>query len=206
MKPSACPSLRPQALASPWLGGLLVLCMTVCRAQGPDTPHAPASAAAVRAEMEQAVAKVRQIVNQPVTRQTRTLGMRVSTFKPGWFHEGAQKPDFNHVDVRTTQEKIYDKYPYVTSDLNPGVAFVGSQLEFNRNTKYFYTDRTLPKKKLTEAEMLEINRLYRIIGQCEQKLGPSAFTSPASPWHLTPYIGGALVLAFIIFRCLRAGH
>jgi hypothetical protein len=43
-------------------------------------------------------------------------------------------------------------------------------LEFNAMTKYFYTDRSLPKKKLTEAEMVEINRLYEIIGRCEQQL------------------------------------
>jgi len=61
----------------------------------------------------------------------------------------------------------------VTSDVNPGVVFVGPELEFNSMTKYFYVDRSLPKKKLTEAEMLEINRLYRIIGTCEEKLQPS---------------------------------
>jgi hypothetical protein len=33
--------------------------------------------------------------------------------------------------------------------------------------KYFYDSRALPKKRLTEAEMEEINRLYRIIGQNE---------------------------------------
>jgi len=44
--------------------------------------------------------------------------------------------------------------PYVTSDLNPGVVFVGSEIEFNPMTKFFYIDRSLPKKKLTEAEML----------------------------------------------------
>ena len=47
---------------------------------------------------------------------------------------------------------------------------MGHDLEFNPMTKYFYTDRSLPKKKLTEAEMLEINRLYRIIGRDEQHL------------------------------------
>ena len=45
--------------------------------------------------------------------------------------------------------------------------FRGSDLEFNPMTKYFYTDRSLPKKKLQEYEMLEINRFYRIIGQFE---------------------------------------
>ena len=91
-------------------------------------------------------------------------------YRPGWFHEGATKPDFNNVDVRRTRETSYDGKEYVTSDLNPGVVFHGDELEFNSMTKYFYTDRTVPKKKLTEAEMLEINRLYRIIGRCEQEL------------------------------------
>ena len=96
--------------------------------------------------------------------------MQVSTYRPGWFHEGAIKPNFNTVDVRATRETPYDPRPYVTSDLNPGVVFIGSQLEFNPMTKYFYTDRSLPKKKLSEAEMIEINRLYRTIGRCEQQL------------------------------------
>jgi hypothetical protein len=37
-------------------------------------------------------------------------------------------------------------------------------------TKFFYTDRSLPKRKLTEAEMLQINDLYRVIGRCNQQL------------------------------------
>jgi hypothetical protein len=48
--------------------------------------------------------------------------------------------------------------------------FRGKDLEFNSETKFFYTDRSLPKKRLTEAEMIEINRLYRIIGAREQDL------------------------------------
>jgi len=53
------------------------------------------------------------------------------------------------------------------------VVFPGSQVEFNAMTKYFYEDRTLPKKRLTEAEMLDVNRLYRIIGRCEKMLPPN---------------------------------
>ena len=98
--------------------------------------------------------------------------MAVSTCSPGWFHAGAMKPEFESVDVRTTQDNQFDRRPYVTSDLNPGVVFVGSEIEFNPMTKYFYVDRSLPKKKLTEAEMVEINRLYRIIARCEEKLQP----------------------------------
>jgi len=43
--------------------------------------------------------------------------------------------------------------------------FIGDELEFNSMTKYFYTDRTLPKKRLSDAEMNEINDLYRAIGR-----------------------------------------
>ena len=126
--------------------------------------------AALRAEMNDAMERVRRIVNQPVTRLARQPGMLVHTFSPGWFHEGASHPNFSGADVRATQQLTYEKLGYVTSDLNPGYVFIGSQLEFNSQLKYFYTDRTLPKKRLTQPEMEEINRLYRIIGRCEEQL------------------------------------
>jgi hypothetical protein len=127
--------------------------------------------AAVKSQMNDAIFKVQDIVNQPVKQLKRTSNMvNVGFFSPGWFHQGATKPDFNTADVRARQEFPYEQYQYVTSDLNPGVVFLGNELEFNSRTKYFYTDRSVPKKKLTEAEMLEINQLYRIIGHCEQQL------------------------------------
>jgi hypothetical protein len=126
--------------------------------------------AELRKEQNAAVARVKAIINQPVPPVERTPGMQLGMFGPPWFHPGATVPDFSNVDVRTTQETPYDKWPYVSSELNPGLAWVGTDLEFNSMTKYFYTDRTVPKKKLTEAEMLEINRLYRIIGRCEQQI------------------------------------
>jgi hypothetical protein len=129
-----------------------------------------AQRAVLEAQMKNAIQEVQRIVNQPVTRLARTPEMKVATFRPGWFHEGAAKPDFNSVDVRATREVPYDQHQYVTSDINPGVVFVGRELEFNSMTKYFYTDRSVPKKKLSETEMLEINRLYRVIGRCEQEL------------------------------------
>jgi hypothetical protein len=126
--------------------------------------------AAVEAERKAAVEAVQRIVNQPVRSFQRTDEMRVTTYRPGWFHDGAMMPDFKNVDVRSTRETSYDGKEYVTSDLNPGIVFHGDDLEFNPMTKMFYLDRTLPKKKLTEAEMIEINRLYRIIGRCEDQL------------------------------------
>ena len=139
-------------------------------AQIAAAPDQEKQIAAINTEMNSAIEKVKAIVNQRVGALKRTPGMQVSVSSPGWFHDGATKPNFNTVDVRTTQETPYANKPYVSSDLNPGYVFIGSQLEFNSMTKYFYTDRTVPKKKLTEAEMLEINRLYRIIGECEKKL------------------------------------
>jgi hypothetical protein len=179
--------------------------------------------------MDTAIHQVERIINQPVAAYRRTPGMHVGLFSPGWFHPGATKPDFNNVDVRTTQETPYAAHQYVTSDLNPGIVFLGSQLEFNSVTKYFYTNRSLPKKKLTEAEMLEINRLYRIIGRCEQQLGQQQnlnSTASASSVHselngaessptpgarsrlLNPYVGGGaiIVLGLLLFSFSRRGR
>ncbi len=137
---------------------------------GTSTAPVAADLSNPKATMDKAMEQVRAIVNQPVTHVAIAPGMSVSVSSPGWFHPGAIRPDFNTVDVRTTQQLQYINDPYITSDINPGVCFLGPELEFNSMTKFFYTDRSLPKKRLTEAEMVEINRLYRIIGQCEQKL------------------------------------
>lgn len=139
------------------------------RVANANVTNQPANAADVKVELADAIAKVKGIVNQPVRRLPEPAGETVSTYSPGWFHEGAIRPDFNHVDVTKTQEFPYAGQKYVTSNLNPGVVFLGAELEFNSMTKYFYTDRSLPKKKLTAAEMQEINRLYRIIGEDEAK-------------------------------------
>ncbi len=114
-------------------------------------------------EVDEAVERVKQIVNQPVRSYPRGTNAPVALYSPGWFHEGAIVPDFRAVDVRRTQQFPYDAHEWVTSDLNPGLMFRGRDLEFNSMTKYFYTDRSVPKKRLTEAEMVEINRLYRTI-------------------------------------------
>ena len=189
-----------------------------------QTTNAPAQTNALQAEMQAAIHQVEKIVNQPVTAYRRAPGMNVGKFEGGWFHPGASKPDFNNADVRKTQESaIYDKYEYSTSDLNPGVVWPSKQLEFNSMTKYFYTNRNVPKKRLTEAEMEEINRLYRIIGRCERELrhlqnpalataqvssetAPAdsaestgdASTSAKRPRLLNPYIGGGAILFLVL--------
>jgi len=152
-----------------------------------------------KAVMDDATARVQAIVNQPVRQLARTPEMPVSVSSPGWFHAGAMKPDFATVDVRTTQDKQYEQRPYVTSDLNPDVVFVGSEIEFNPMTKFFYIDRSLPKKRLTEAEMVEINRLYRIIGACEEKLqAPSVLIAGFLSVHKNAIILAALSLVLLL--------
>jgi hypothetical protein len=129
-----------------------------------------AQLAALLLERTNAWQRVLQIVNRPVTAYVETPELEASVYSPGWFHPGAIKPNFNTVDVRQSQELAYAKSQYVTSDLNPGVVFRGQDLEFNSMTKYFYLNRSLPKRRLTEAEMVGINQLYRIIGHCEHEI------------------------------------
>jgi len=206
-----------------FLAGFLLLALCQGRSFA-QTTNATAQTNALQTEMEGAIHQVEKIVNQPVTAYRRAPGMNVGKFEGGWFHPGATKPDFNNVDVRKTQETtVYDKYEYSTSDLNPGVAWPSKQLEFNSMTKYFYTNRNVPKKRLTEAEMEEINRLYRIIGRCERELrhlqnpalaaaqGSSetapaenadstgdASTSAKRPRLLNPYIGGGAIALLLL--------
>jgi len=154
----------------PGLAFLFVLILNLAGVTPADAASLDEQIAAVKSQMNDAIFQVQHIVNQPVTPLKRKPGMDVSLYSPGWFHEGATKPDFDTVDVRKTQEFAYEGHHYVTSDVNPGVVFPGHELEFNSMTKYFITDRLVPKKRLTEAEMLEINRLYRMIGHCERQL------------------------------------
>ncbi|MBN9222181.1 MAG: hypothetical protein J0I79_29935 [Mesorhizobium sp.] len=147
---------RATGHATPVLVGLTCLLLSVAAA----IFWTVAGVEQLNAEAARTEQRVVDIVNQPVRHLPRSGP--VDLFSPGWFHPGATKPDFDNVDIRTSQELPYQGY--VSSDLNPSEMFVGSDLEFNSMTKYFYADRTLPKKRLSQAEMLEINRLYRVIG------------------------------------------
>ena len=173
---------------------------------------------ALTTQRDAAIEQVKRIINEPVPALPRAPEARVGTFSPGWFHEGAPKPNFLTVDVRLTQQFPYDKFEYVTSDLNPGVMFRGHDLEFNPVTKYFYTDHSLPKKRLSPDEMTEINRLYRVIGQRELDIArvraglplePVASDSDSAPARkATPFYVAAgvtvLMLAIVLYRMRAA--
>ncbi|HEX3628035.1 MAG TPA: hypothetical protein VH280_21705 [Verrucomicrobiae bacterium] len=125
--------------------------------------------AALQLQLTNAWHQVEAIVNQPVPTYKRDDSYQISIYSPGWFHPGAMTPDFNRVDVRKSQEFNY-KSQWVSSDVTPTMMFRGSDLEFNAMTKLFYTNRDLPKKRLTEADMLQINSLYRTIGHCQSEI------------------------------------
>ncbi len=130
----------------------------------------PERIAADKEEMNHAIDRVKEIVNQPALSVPIKAGMNVTWWSGTWFHPGATMPDYEKVDIGKTQQFPYSKYEYVASNLHPDIAFLGTDLEFNEMTKFFYTDRSVPKKRLTRSEMAEINRLYRVIGRCETDL------------------------------------
>jgi hypothetical protein len=134
-----------------------------------QTNSTPEQIAALQQQLTNAWHQVETIVNQPVPAFRREPGYDVSIYSPGWFHPGAIIPAFNTVDVRKSQELPYTS-PWVSSDLTPNVMFQGRDLEFNSMTKLFYTNRSLPKKKLNEAEMEQINSLYRTIGHSQSEI------------------------------------
>src|ERR1700722_4669423 len=85
--------------------------------------------------MDAAVARVKEIVNQPVRAVPDTRDLENVGHGADWFHPGAIKPDFDTLDVRKTQDTSnYDRYNYIRCDLNPGVAFPTKEIEFNSMT------------------------------------------------------------------------
>ena len=121
---------RPARIGfGPWLVLLLALFSSPVIAASSGASTNDQQVATIKAQMDAAILRVQQIVNQPVTELRRTPDMQVATFGPGgWFHPGAIKPNFLTVDIRATQQFPYSQYPYVTSDLNPGVVFLGDEL------------------------------------------------------------------------------
>ena len=171
---------------------LIVIALLALAACAPAPNGAPSSITDLNAEAAQARQRVVDIVNRPVEGVARTG--EAAVFSPGWFHPGAIKPDFGTVDVRATQEFPYAGY--VTSDLNPSEMFYGRDLEFNAMTKYFYTDRTRPKARLSQADMLEINRLYRVIARDD---AASAAQLQTTALLVLAFLSGIFVL-FLIWR------
>jgi hypothetical protein len=164
-----------RALSKCFCISLFILCAVAGRVSAQSTndqtsTDTNARIAVLQVQLTNAWHQVEAIVCQPVPAYRRDDSYRISIFSPGWFHPGAITPDFNRVDVRKTQESPYAAHPWVSSDITPTMMWHGSDLEFNSMTKLFYTNRDMPKKKLTDAEMVQINSLYRTIGQCQSEI------------------------------------
>ncbi len=149
--------------------------------------------ASIRLRRARTEERIRSLVNQPPPSLPRTVRMRVQSTSGAWYPETSAAPDYAQVDVRATQQNNYDGKGYLATATDPGVVYLGDELEFNPVLNYYYVDRTLPKKKLTPAEMEQINALFREIAELDQQLKsprPSsnapASTSPASTAEAPP--------------------
>ena len=115
-----------------------------------------AQGAAAHSEEESTMSKVRLIVNQTPPR-VPTPPRGAETYHYG-FHPGALTPDYAHADLVSTRELWKGEYVYM--DTVPNVFYRSADCEFNPQTKFFFTSRDVPKKKLTDAEIAEVVRLY----------------------------------------------
>jgi len=137
--------------------------------------------ALLKLSLRQAELRIQAIVNQPIPPMERTRTMRVWTYPRHWYDGGPIRPNFAMADIRTTQKAMYDEYEYVRSESNADWIYRGRDLEYNALTRYFYNDMTLPKKKLSETEMVEINTHFRTIARCERELAALVLASSGPP-------------------------
>ena len=119
---------------------------------------------AARAERDAALGRVRAIVNQtPPTVPKPPAGAEVYHYG---YHPGALTPDYAHADLLSTREVYRGDFIYM--DTAPGIYYRAGDCEFNPQTKFFLTNRDVPTKKLTDAEIAEVVRLYRTIATDEE--------------------------------------
>ena len=124
------------------------------------------SAAEAQADLQSLTRKVQAIVNQtPPAVPQPPKGPEIYSYD---YHPGATKPDFNNANLLPTRELWKGDFVHMNSA--PDVYYHSADCEFNPQTKYFFTSRNVPKKRLTNAEYQELTRLYRLMGRDEQRL------------------------------------
>ena len=148
---------------------ILALARPTLQQTTPDKVLAALQAKSVetaRAEFDKTTRQVQGIVNQ-VPQIVPKLPARAESYHYG-YHPGAAKPDFNTENLLATRELW--KGEYVNMDEAPGVFYRSADCEFNPQTKYFYTSRNVPKKRLSDTEYKELTRLYHLLGQQEKAI------------------------------------
>ena len=133
---------------------------------GKASPTPFVDATVTRAAMDAAVKRIQTIVNQVPPAVPKPPGTESWNYG---FHPGATKPDFDNTDIVSGRELW--PHDFIDMQGSPNVYYHGPDCEFNSQTKFFYTNRELPKKRLTELEIAELVRLYRFLGRCQRELG-----------------------------------
>jgi hypothetical protein len=155
-------------------------------AQPPDAGPMPTSLSEARRKLETALANAREIINQPVPSVPVTPQMLKNSEQhlDGWMYLPAQTPAFMFAHVEDTQALDTWGAEWVTCNLTPGLAFRAKDLETNAQTRFFYMDLTLPKKRLSAEEMAQLDVIYHQIGMYAaylQRAGHPWTPSPGQP-------------------------
>ena len=138
------------------------------------------AARTARAEFDRTTRQVQAIVNQTPPVVPKTAG--AESYHYG-YHPGAEKPDYDAADSLQSKRELW-KGEFVNMDDAPGVFYRSSECEFNPQTKFFYLNRSLPKKKLSDAEYHELTRLYHLLGQQEKTVADAA-PPPGAAEHVS---------------------
>ncbi|HZZ19510.1 MAG TPA: hypothetical protein VFE25_09080 [Opitutaceae bacterium] len=148
-----------------------------------DAGPMPSGLLEARQKLSLALARAREIINQPVDSvpMTPEIRSKAAVYQQGWVHDGAEIPHFIDAHIEASQEPVAAQYYWVTCNLTPGLAFRSQDREFNAQTKFFYMDRSLPKKRLSAGEMAELDVVYHKIGMYAAYLQRAGH-----PWTPTP--------------------
>ncbi len=154
---------------TPAFPGIVALARPVLAGAAPDkvlTGLQGKAAAAARGEFDKTTRKVQAIVNQtPPIVPKPADDAEVYHYS---YHPGANAPDYDAENLLATREIWKGEYAYIEGV--PNVYYRSAECEFNPQTKYFYTSRTVPKKKLSDAEYGELTRLFHLLGQQQKAM------------------------------------
>lgn len=158
---------------TPSFPAIAALARTTLPLATPDKVAAGAKEKAVktaRVDFDKTTHQVQGIVNQtPAIVANPPPGAEVFHYL---IHDGANPPDYKAENLQGTRELWKGQYVYMEDA--PGVYYRGADCEFNAQTKYFYLNRKVPKKRLTDAEYQELTRLFRQLGQQEKAVADAA--------------------------------
>ncbi len=129
-------------------------------------------------EIETVTKEIQNIVNQ-LPMRIEASGVSKGAFL--WVApEMPGKPDLGRItleDFRRNQELKYSRR-LVRREVDPVEYYQGDDTEINLNTIFFYTDRSRPKKKLSDSEYLQLVTLYHRLAELEDGARTAARGAP----------------------------